>query len=42
MNKDIIELALRKARHELMVCGNEDAELQREIRDALRELHKED
>lgn len=40
MNKDIIELALRMARHELRVCGNEDEKLQLQIRDALRELHK--
>lgn len=40
MNKDIIELALRRARHALRVCGNEDEELQLRIRDALRELYR--
>ena len=40
MDKGLIELALRRARHELKVCGNEDFKLQHQLRDALRELYK--
>ena len=41
MDKGLIELALRRARHELKVCGNEDHKLQHQLRDALRELYKD-